>query len=599
MASTLCLLFSFTLLLGRSLGFSCVRDYEPEQPRFCSEFESYSCCTQKDDAEISMAFKELGFNESDALTQPCALIFKSLLCSKCNPNAHFLLNQTTKYGSSMPKFCHGSCEGVFRQCLASSSLKENKESSLLLASFGVFAEQFCASSSHQGVCFDGKEIKTFEEEPLLRTGARQLASSSLNLCLERVHNGAVLNMVPHPASKNYALLADKGGLIQLVQVSPVGSNRKFTVVSKWLDITPRVVNINERGLLGITFHYKFLQNGKFYVSYICDSTKYRDCKGPCACNSKIGCSIGSYGASCYLNTVIAEYRVRNPANVRSRPSVVESKRILTFARPFANHNGGDIFFGKDGYFYISSGDGGNQGDPFGAAQKGRTFLGKILRINVDKNDPGKNYSIPGSNPFKGNSNVFPEIFALGLRNPWRCNVDAKNGNIFCGDVGQNRIEEIDLITKGYNYGWSKYEGTEVFNSKRTITLGNKVQGPLFQYTHYGVYVRGIPQGGNAVIGGILYRASRNKCLQGKYLYNDVGGNFWVGTVYPGTGRKPYTTLVKTKCTKNSPYSCKSSSGSVSFGAAWSWGTDGRSNAYVLSTSGVYRLTDSSRCGITC
>ena len=182
-------------------------------------------------------------------------------------------------------------------------------------------------------------------------------------------------------------------------------------------------------------------------------------QSPCACNPASDCQLGGYyGASCHSNTIVAEYRAAPPYQLSSdQPSDFsilkeaadysasmhvgprEVNRIIGIGRPFPEHNGGHIFFGVDGYLYYASGDGGNDGDPYDFAQRGNNLLGKILRVDVDGSPAeGRNYGIPPRNPFVGVAGVYPEIYALGLRNPWRCDQDAVTGTIVCGDVGQVR-----------------------------------------------------------------------------------------------------------------------------------------------------------------
>ena len=219
----------------------------------------------------------------------------------------------------------------------------------------------------------------------------------------------------------------------------------------FLDIRSKVHKIShrsdERGLLGLAFDPEYSSNGRFYVYY---STRETGC----------------------VNHVsrISEYHVNASNPNRADPT---SERVLmTIPQPEGNHNGGQLFFGVDGYLYIALGDGGGAGDRHGRIGNGldlTTLLGSILRIDVS--NPNVTYSIPEDNPFATSSTARPEIYAYGLRNPWRCSVDRgdKNGvgkgRIFCGDVGQGKFEEIDIIEKGRNYGWRAFEGFNCFDSK--------------------------------------------------------------------------------------------------------------------------------------
>ena len=260
---------------------------------------------------------------------------------------------------------------------------------------------------------------------------------------------------------------------------------------------------DERGLLGLTFHPNFASNGKFYVDY----TRSGD------------------GA-----TTIAEYTTTT-GNGSSNTGDVNSERImLTIPQPFTNHNGGMVEFGPDGYLYIGMGDGGSGNDPGNRAQNRSILLGKLLRIDPNiaqgSNVP---YNIPPTNPFTGSGTArcdggsttsgtnCQEIFAYGLRNPWRYSFDRGTGQIWAADVGQNSFEEINTIEKGGNYGWRIQEGTECFNPQSGCETSGLEQ-PVFTYGR---------EQGVSVTGGYVYRGEKLPDLQGWYVYADYGsGTVW-------------------------------------------------------------------------
>jgi glucose/arabinose dehydrogenase len=250
---------------------------------------------------------------------------------------------------------------------------------------------------------------------------------------------------------------------------------------------------SERGLLGLAFHPQYANNGRFFVNY----TRQAD------------------GA-----TVIAEY------HVSADPNIAEpTERIILgpIPQPFLNHNGGHLAFGPDGYLYIGMGDGGNGGDPLNNGQNLETLLGKILRIDI--NSSTQTYSIPPDNPILGEGHGLDEIYAYGLRNPWRFSFDRQDGRLFCGDVGQNSFEEIDLIQRGDNLGWRIMEGTHCFSpSVNCPTAGLTL--PIMEYGR---------DLGISVTGGFVYRGSRFPDLNGLYLFGDFGtGRIWSGTeIEPG------------------------------------------------------------------
>lgn len=250
----------------------------------------------------------------------------------------------------------------------------------------------------------------------------------------------------------------------------------------FLDLTSKVLFGGERGLLGLAFHPQFLNNKRFFVDY----TRRPD------------------GA-----TVIAEYRVSDTnANV-ANPT---EKVLLTIAQPFANHNGGMVEFGPDGLLYIGMGDGGSANDPGNRAQNTAELLGKILRIDIDQPNGSIPYSSPPGNPFFGPGPERDEIYALGMRNPWRFSFDRANGQLFVGDVGQNAREEIDIVTLGGNYGWRVLEGTQCTNLGPISCTAGLFVRPITEYGHTG--------GRCSVTGGYVYRGTKSTLPVGSYVFAD-------------------------------------------------------------------------------
>jgi glucose/arabinose dehydrogenase len=233
-------------------------------------------------------------------------------------------------------------------------------------------------------------------------------------------------------SQPVAIVRSEDGTNRLFVVEQQGTIRVFenspniAATSLFLDLRDRVLFGGEQGLLGLAFHPNFAQNGFFYVDYV---------------------------AANPTRTVIARFSVTS-TNTNSADK--NSQQILMeIPQPFSNHKGGQLAFGLDGYLYIGIGDGGSQGDPQGNAQSLAAFLGKILRIDVTNPSGGRNYGIPIDNPFRGNALGYrEEIFAFGFRNPWRFSFDSISGRLWVGDVGQNQIEEIDIVERGRNYGWN-------------------------------------------------------------------------------------------------------------------------------------------------
>ena len=256
----------------------------------------------------------------------------------------------------------------------------------------------------------------------------------------------------------------------------------------FLNIASKVTFSGEMGLLGIAFHPAFSQNQRFYLNYV-------------------------HSSGGVTQSFIAEYRVS--ASDPNQADPASERILLTIDQPFDNHKGGQLVFGPDGFLYIGLGDGGSGGDPLGNGQSLDTLLGKMLRIDVDHTSSGKEYAIPADNPFVGGPHM-PEIWAYGLRNPWRFSFERSTGRLFCADVGQNNYEEIDLLQKGGNFGWNVMEGMHCYNASNCDMTGLVL--PIAEYSH---------SEGVAVIGGYVYTGSAISGLTGSYLLGDYGsGTIW-------------------------------------------------------------------------
>jgi len=288
----------------------------------------------------------------------------------------------------------------------------------------------------------------------------------------------------------------------------VFENSENTATSKvFLDISDRVLFGGEQGLLGLAFHPRYRQIRYFYVNYVADNPR---------------------------RTIIARYSVT--ANDPDQADKNSELVLLEINQPFSNHKGGQLAFGNDGYLYIGLGDGGSAGDPLGNAQNGSSLLGKILRIDVDSPSAGRNYGIPADNPFADNTLDYrEEIYAYGLRNPWRFSFDPPTGMLWVADVGQDQREEIDLVEKGKNYGWNIMEGSLCYTPP-TGCNQTGLELPVWEYGR---------DEGISVIGGFVYRGSTLAGLYGAYVYGDYGsGKIWT-LRYDGTGALVNTLLVDT------------------------------------------------------
>ena len=286
------------------------------------------------------------------------------------------------------------------------------------------------------------------------------------------------------AGDSRLFVVEQSGVIRIMDSSGIVYAEPF------LDMQSRVRSGGEMGLLGLAFHPDYPETGYFFVNYTAE--------GP--------------------RTIISRYSVSLTDPDRADP---ESELVLlTIDQPFENHNGGDIRFGPDGMLYIATGDGGSGGDPQNNSQNLATMLGKILRIDVNSGDP---YSIPDDNPFINGVNVQKEIWAYGLRNPWRMSFDRETGDLWIADVGQNLYEEINFQPAespgGENYGWRCYEALHEYNFSECTAAGDYVF-PVFEIDQN-------LTGACSVTGGFVYRGSKYPSMTGTYLLTDYcSGQFW-------------------------------------------------------------------------
>ncbi len=305
---------------------------------------------------------------------------------------------------------------------------------------------------------------------------------SQDLDLEPVATGFNDPLELKHAGDDRLFVVEQGGIIKILEADGSVNSTPF------LDISSMISSGGERGLLGLAFHPDYTTNGYFYVNYTNTSG----------------------------NTQISRFTVSSDPDIADPASELQ---MLSFNQPFTNHNGGHLAFGPDGKLFIASGDGGSGGDPQNNSQTLSTYLGKILRLDVDIPAP----YIPADNPFVDNSTVLDEIWAYGVRNPWKFSFDTETGDLWIADVGQNAREEINKILStdaGLNFGWRCYEGNEPFNTT-DCPDPSELTFPVAEYPH--------GSGCRSITGGYVYRGAEFPAIQGLYFFADLCTNE-IGTV---------------------------------------------------------------------
>ena len=367
-----------------------------------------------------------------------------------------------------------------------------------------------------GGCGSKREIPTGSDPPVSEAPpAFELVRLDLQFS-DPVHLAA-------PAGDPRLFVVEQAGRIRIVRDGVL-------VEPPFLDIADRVSTGSERGLLSVAFHPDFSTNGRLFVNFT-------DLQGA---------------------TRIERYRVGADPDIADPQS---AELVLSIEQPYANHNGGHLLFGPDGYLYIGMGDGGRGGDPLGSGQDRQTLLGTILRLDVDGMEP---YAIPPDNPWADHASFRPEIWAWGLRNPWRLAFDAPTELLYVADVGQNRREEVNVVASdagGLNFGWNTMEGTDCFEEANCTQDGLVL--PAVEYDH---------SSGCSVTGGEVYRGSRIPEIQGLYFYSDYCDG-WLRSFRFANG----------VAEDHREWDV----GAI--GSVVSFGSDGAGELYALSRAGVYRF----------
>jgi hypothetical protein len=399
---------------------------------------------------------------------------------------------------------------------------------------------------------------------VLGLAAAATSAPAQTLTTTRVAAGLALPLYVTAPRDDFArvfIVEQRSGNVGRIRILQVPANT--LLATPFLSISP-VATTDEEGLLGLAFHPDYMQNGYFWVYYT-----------------------NSAG-----NNVLARYRANVPYATSNTADAASATTLITLSHPsFTNHNGGWIAFGPDGYLYIGTGDGGSSNDPNNNAQNINSLLGKMLRIDVDGADnvPGNDdddgvigatqppYTNPADNPYAGPTAGLDQIYAIGLRNPWRNAFDRANGNLYIADVGQNVIEEIDMQvpgTPGLNYGWRCMEGASCTGLTGCTCNSPSLRLPIWTYTH---------GAGCSITGGYVYRGCAIPSLHGTYFFADYCFNTIWSFVYTGNG----TTAAPTPTNRTAELA---PGGGLAINTITSFGEDAFGEMYICDRGGeVFKI----------
>ncbi|KAM6273777.1 HHIP-like protein 1 [Porphyrio hochstetteri] len=496
--AALALLLAATLAPGPARPHPQCLDFKPpfRPPRalvFCRRYADFGCCDPRRDRALLQRFYRLSARLDGPSYTACSGHLQDLLCQECSPYAAHLYDaeDPSTPVRTIPGLCQDYCLQVWQKCRSIFRfLSADRE----LIALENNVAKFCRYLSLEDTdyCFPHLLANQNLNQNLGLVTAD--AEGCLQLCLMEVANGLrnPVAMVHANDGTHRFFIAEQVGLVWTYLPDQSRLEKPFLNISKAVLTSPW--EGDERGFLGIVFHPKFKFNGKVYVYYSVE-VRYEE------------------------RIRISEFRI-SAADMNALDHGSE-RIILEIDEPASNHNGGELLFGDDGYLYIFTGDGGMAGDPFGTfgnAQNKSTLLGKVLRIDVNNNDRGPLYRIPPDNPFLNDPKARPEIYAYGVRNMWRCSFDRGEpqtkegkGRLFCGDVGQNKYEEIDIVEKGKNYGWRAREGFSCYDKKLCANSSMDDVLPIYAYPH---------KMGKSVTGGYVYRGCESPNLNGLYIFGD-------------------------------------------------------------------------------
>ncbi|XP_061923210.1 HHIP-like protein 1 [Entelurus aequoreus] len=476
--------------------------FEPRQPLlFCKDYSKFGCCDDEKDHRLAVRFYTIMENFDHTGYATCGKYIRSIICQECSPYAAHLYDAEDANTPMrvLPGLCGNYCQDYWHQCRYTLSLLLEDHGSPgqfsnLTATIEEDQRRFCEFLELKDKQYCYPNVLSNTELNANLGSVRADSEGCLELCLQEVANGLrnPVAMIHADDGTHRFFVAEQLGYVWVYLANGSRIDRPFLNLTRAVLTSPWAGD--ERGFLCIALHPRFTTVRKAYVYYSVSVKKEERIR------------ISEFTLSTYDDNQLDHSSERT---------------LLEVEQPASNHNGGQLLFGHDGYLYIFIGDGGRAGDPFGKfgnSQNKSTHLGKVLRVDVNNNDDGAPYSIPSDNPFLGEKGSLPEIYAYGVRNMWRCAVDRGDpatgqgrGRMFCGDVGQNKYEEVDLILKGGNYGWRAKEGFNCYDRKlcRNSSLDDIL--PIFAYPH---------KMGKSVTGGYIYRGCQMPNLNGLYIFGD-------------------------------------------------------------------------------
>ncbi|XP_026087185.1 HHIP-like protein 1 [Carassius auratus] len=488
--------------------------FQPPEPLlFCKEYAKFGCCDLDRDNQISQHFYQIMdyFDQTGFLA--CGKYIRSILCQECSPYAAHLYDaeDANTPMRELPGLCGNYCQDFWLHCRYTLSLLINNNQTYAIEED---RSKFCKYLELKDPEYCYPNVLSNAELNANLGDVKADPEGCIQLCLEEVANGLrnPVAMVHANDGTHRFFVAEQLGYVWTYLANGSRIDRPFLNLTRAVLTSPWAGD--ERGFLCIALHPRFTTVKKAYVYYSVSVKKQEKIR-------------------------ISEFLVSDSdMNMLDHSS---ERTLLEVEEPASNHNGGQLLFGSDGYLYIFIGDGGKAGDPFGKfgnSQNKSTLLGKVLRIDVDNNDYGAPYSVPSDNPFVGETDARPEIYAYGVRNMWRCSIDRGDpvsgqghGRMLCGDVGQNKYEEVDLIQKGGNYGWRAKEGFSCYDKKLCANSSLNDMLPIFAYPH---------KIGKSVTGGYIYRGCQMPNLNGLYVFGDfMSGRLMSLKENPDTGKWSY------------------------------------------------------------